>query len=75
MSSSAVSADITSFTRSALVIVPVGRATFGRIINVIGEPIDEKSDLKKLLLLLNKPLSNRFLSQESRLKFLVKAPK
>ncbi|XLU94717.1 hypothetical protein S245_009069, partial [Arachis hypogaea] len=65
MSSSAVSADITSFTRSALVIVPVGRATFGRIINVIGEPIDEKSDLKKLLLLLNKPLSNRFLSQES----------
>lgn len=27
--------------------VPVGRATLGRIINVIGEPIDEKGDLSK----------------------------
>ncbi|KAK4399999.1 ATP synthase subunit beta, mitochondrial [Sesamum angolense] len=26
--------------------VPVGRATLGRIINVIGEPIDEKGDIK-----------------------------
>ncbi|KAJ4825175.1 hypothetical protein Tsubulata_022542 [Turnera subulata] len=26
--------------------VPVGRATLGRIINVIGEPIDERGDLK-----------------------------
>ncbi|CAL5396661.1 unnamed protein product [Camellia sinensis] len=26
--------------------VPVGRATLGRIMNVIGEPIDEKGDLK-----------------------------
>ena len=29
--------------------VPVGRATLGRIINVIGEPIDEKGDLSKNL--------------------------
>ncbi|KAG6579231.1 ATP synthase subunit beta, mitochondrial, partial [Cucurbita argyrosperma subsp. sororia] len=28
------------------ITVPVGRATLGRIINVIGEPIDEKGDLK-----------------------------
>ncbi|GER44452.1 ATP synthase subunit beta [Striga asiatica] len=27
-------------------LVPVGRATLGRIINVIGEPIDEKGDIK-----------------------------
>jgi F0F1-type ATP synthase beta subunit len=27
--------------------VPVGRATLGRIINVIGEPIDEKGDISK----------------------------
>ncbi|PPS06209.1 hypothetical protein GOBAR_AA14447 [Gossypium barbadense] len=27
-------------------MVPVGRATLGRIINVIGEPIDEKGELK-----------------------------
>lgn len=30
--------------------VPVGRATLGRIMNVIGEPIDEKGDLSKKLL-------------------------
>jgi F0F1-type ATP synthase beta subunit len=29
--------------------VPVGRATLGRIMNVIGEPIDEKGDISKLL--------------------------
>jgi F-type H+-transporting ATPase subunit beta len=29
--------------------VPVGRATLGRIINVIGEPIDEKGDISKCL--------------------------
>ncbi|RYQ93665.1 hypothetical protein Ahy_B09g099922 isoform A [Arachis hypogaea] len=29
------------------ITVPVGRATLGRIINVIGEPIDEKGDLSK----------------------------
>ncbi|XP_051145895.1 ATP synthase subunit beta, mitochondrial-like [Andrographis paniculata] len=28
------------------ITVPVGRATLGRIINVIGEPIDEKGDIK-----------------------------
>ncbi|CAL5409061.1 unnamed protein product [Camellia sinensis] len=28
------------------ITVPVGRATLGRIMNVIGEPIDEKGDLK-----------------------------
>ncbi|KAK8567754.1 hypothetical protein V6N13_105707 [Hibiscus sabdariffa] len=28
------------------ITVPVGRATLGRIINVIGEPIDEKGELK-----------------------------
>src|SRR5574337_626959 len=28
------------------ITVPVGRATLGRIINVIGEPIDERGDLK-----------------------------
>ncbi|XP_020202313.1 ATP synthase subunit beta, mitochondrial [Cajanus cajan] len=28
------------------ITVPVGRATLGRIINVLGEPIDEKGDLK-----------------------------
>lgn len=27
--------------------MPVGRATLGRIINVIGEPIDERGDLSK----------------------------
>lgn len=31
--------------------VPVGRATLGRIINVIGEPIDERGDLSKNLLI------------------------
>lgn len=36
------------FTTAVPVIqVPVGRATLGRIINVIGEPIDEKGDLSK----------------------------
>jgi len=29
--------------------VPVGRATLGRIMNVIGEPIDEKGDISKQL--------------------------
>ncbi|CAK9316908.1 unnamed protein product [Citrullus colocynthis] len=29
------------------ITVPVGRATLGRIINVIGEPIDERGDLSK----------------------------
>ncbi|KAF8724617.1 hypothetical protein HU200_020886 [Digitaria exilis] len=29
------------------ITVPVGRATLGRIINVIGEPIDEKGDISK----------------------------
>ena len=29
--------------------MPVGRATLGRIINVIGEPIDEKGDISKSL--------------------------
>lgn len=28
--------------------VPVGRATLGRIINVIGEPIDERGEISKL---------------------------
>jgi len=28
--------------------VPVGRATLGRIINVIGEAIDERGDISKL---------------------------
>ncbi|CAI9761953.1 unnamed protein product [Fraxinus pennsylvanica] len=28
------------------ITVPVGRATFGRIMNVIGEPIDERGDIK-----------------------------
>ena len=28
-----------------LIQVPVGRATLGRIMNVIGEPIDEKGEL------------------------------
>ena len=27
--------------------VPVGRATLGRIINVIGEPIDDKGEISK----------------------------
>lgn len=27
--------------------VPVGRATLGRIMNVIGEPIDEKGEISK----------------------------
>jgi hypothetical protein len=29
--------------------VPVGRATLGRIMNVIGEPIDEKGELSENL--------------------------
>jgi hypothetical protein len=29
--------------------VPVGRATLGRIINVIGEAIDERGDISKLV--------------------------
>lgn len=29
--------------------VPVGRATLGRIMNVIGEPIDEKGHISKLI--------------------------
>ena len=29
--------------------VPVGRVTLGRIMNVIGEPIDEKGELSKLI--------------------------
>lgn len=28
--------------------VPVGRATLGHIMNVIGEPIDEKRDIGKM---------------------------
>ncbi|CAI0447246.1 unnamed protein product [Linum tenue] len=34
------------------ITVPVGRATLGRIMNVIGEPIDEKGDICKNSLLL-----------------------
>jgi F0F1-type ATP synthase beta subunit len=30
-----------------VVQVPVGRATLGRIINVIGEAIDERGDISK----------------------------
>jgi len=30
-----------------MVQVPVGRATLGRIINVIGEAIDERGDISK----------------------------
>ena len=29
--------------------IPVGRATLGRIMNVIGEPIDERGDISKKL--------------------------
>ena len=29
--------------------MPVGRATLGRIMNVIGEPIDEKGELSENL--------------------------
>ncbi|KAH7571050.1 hypothetical protein JRO89_XS05G0244500 [Xanthoceras sorbifolium] len=31
------------------ITVPVGRATLGRIMNVIGEPIDQKGDISKIL--------------------------
>ncbi|KAA3463714.1 ATP synthase subunit beta, mitochondrial [Gossypium australe] len=34
------------FLKISCDLVPVGRATLGRIINVIGEPIDEKGELK-----------------------------
>jgi F0F1-type ATP synthase beta subunit len=37
--------------------VPVGRATRGRIINVIGEAIDEKGDLSKIYANLNHLIS------------------
>lgn len=32
---------------AGLLQVPVGRATLGRIINVIGEAIDERGDISK----------------------------
>ena len=38
----------THYVTSLLVQVPVGRATLGRIMNVIGEPIDEKGEISKI---------------------------
>lgn len=38
----------TYYVTSLLVQVPVGRATLGRIMNVIGEPIDEKGEISKI---------------------------
>ena len=37
---------VTAYNTGRAVEVPVGEATLGRIINVIGEPIDEKGELK-----------------------------
>lgn len=43
-----VNADLWSwFLYLNMLKVPVGRATLGRIINVIGEPIDERGDISK----------------------------
>jgi hypothetical protein len=58
-----------------MVQVPVGQATLGRIINVIGEAIDERGDIKntflgfimKLRPSLNKGQNKKFWREELRL--------